>query len=68
MDEIHLGFTIGVAYGLRDLYVNANVAFQIAKESHKSIIIYHDKYINHKINSNNQNKENQKAKGATTDF
>lgn len=64
MDEIHLGFTIGVAYGLRDLYVNANVAFQIAKESHKSIIIYHDKYINHKINSNNQNKENQKAKEA----
>lgn len=64
MEEIHLGFTIGVAYGLRDLYVNANVAFQIAKESHKSIIIYHDKYINHKINSNNQNKENQKAKEA----
>ena len=64
LEYIHVGVTIGLAYGKRDLYVNSNIAFQVAKKDFKSVVIYNSEIADFKNYNSNHNMQEHQAKAA----
>lgn len=64
IENIHIGLTIGAAYGTRDLYINASAAFRIAKCHNKAVVIYNEKHTKIKEKFNSKNRESQRIKNA----